>query len=495
MRRIRNLLAILIVIIATAGAAKADTLDTLAAGGAGGWLNTEQPVTRAQMEGRLILLDFWTYGCVNCMQIIPDLEALEHQFGDKLLIIGVHSAKFKGEQGSRRILAAAQRFGLKHPVINDSDFAIWKSMAVNAWPTQVLLGADGQEIARYTGEGHRAEIAAAIDKNIGSVKTTTPAPVLAKNAKETSPLWFPARIVKAGGMFYIADSGHDRIIGITADGKITAVIGAGVRGLKDGDFKTAQFNAPRGMDVQGDIMLVADTGNHALREVNLKTGQVTTLAGDGTRGSDYTVQDKKAGDVQLASPWDVKFDPDPAHHRAVIAMAGLHQLWSYDLVKNTLSVIAGSGYEGLSDGVANDAKLAQPSALSFGKDGTLYFADAESSAIRALKGEEVTTLIGTGLFDFGLVDGKYPTALLQHAQGLAVRENKIYIADTYNNAMRVYDLVAQELSTLKGRGEPFAEPGDILADENAVYIVDTNNHVIKKRDSVTDKITTLMLTR
>ena len=272
------------------------------------------------------------------------------------------------------------------------------------------------------------------------------------------------------------------------------MIGAGVRGLKDGDFKTAQFNAPRGMDVRGDIMLVADTGNHALREVNLKTGQVTTLAGDGTRGSYYTVQDKKA-EMFNWPRHGMKFDPDPAHHRAVIAMAGLHQLWSYDLVKNTLSVIAGSGYEGLSDGVANDAKLAQPSALSFGKDGTLYFADAESSAIRALKGEEVTTLIGTGLFDFGLVDGKYPTALLQHAQGLAVRENKIYIADTYNNAMRVYDLVAQELSTLKGRGEPFAEPGDILADENAVYIVDTNNHVIKKRDSVTDKITTLMLTR
>jgi thiol-disulfide isomerase/thioredoxin len=203
--------------------ALASNIDVLAKGGSGGWLNVTRPLTADDMKGRLVLLDFWTYGCINCIQIIPDLKALENKFGDDLLIIGVHSAKFKGEQGNSRILSAAKRFGLEHPVINDSDFAIWNSFKVKAWPTLILLNEKGVEISRYQGEGHRLDLEKDIQKNIGNVvqgkgRDSVSSLILKEQSK--SNLSFPARIKKYGDLFYIADSGNNRIIAINQTGKI-----------------------------------------------------------------------------------------------------------------------------------------------------------------------------------------------------------------------------------------------------------------------------------
>lgn len=443
------------------------SLDQLAAGGAGGWVNAKRPLTADDMKGRLVLLDFWTYGCVNCMQIVPDLEQLEKMFGDRLLIIGVHSAKFKGEQGNDRIGDAAQRFGLKHPVINDSDYAIWKSYNVTAWPTLILLGPGGSELNRYVGEGHLERMKTDITKNISAVTNTAPAAGLVNSRNQNGTLSFPARLAAGPeGSILIADSGHHRLLWIDRSGKIKYIIGSGTRGLKDGTFKTAQFNLPRGLVMLDDNLYVADTDNHAIRKIDLKKQTVTTIAGHGRKG-------------EVASPWDLEVMDDGK--TIAVAMAGRHQLWSLNTRTGRLSPYAGTGAESLTDGRMSNATLAQPSGLSY-LPPALFFVDAESSSLRVLEDGNIKTLIGTGLFDFGKEDGTYPTAKLQHPQGLAATAEAIYIADTYNDAIRVYDRATKTLSTLELPADSLKEPGDVLLVGRQLWIADTNHHDIKIYD-------------
>lgn len=459
--------------------------DLLARGGAGGWLNVSRPLTAADMEGRLVLLDFWTYGCINCMQIVPDLEYLENTYGDKLLIIGVHSAKFAGEQGSERILAAARRFGLKHPVINDSDFGIWKAAGVRAWPTLILLGPDGAEINRYEGEGNRDAISYDVKRHLKEVsKGATPLASLAAPAIPHTILSFPARLAWApetpwGPLLFVADSGHNRVLGVDEKGVIKVTIGNGARGLKDGAMIESEFNLPRGLAVMDGALYVADTNNHALRRVDLATGRVETVAGTGRQGFERDVKDKPALQAALASPWDI--EPLADGKTLAVANAGTHQLWSYDTAAKTVSVLAGTGTEDVQDGKAIRASLAQPSGLSLAGD-TLFFVDAETSSLRELTPDgKIKTLIGTGLFDFGLVDGKYPAARMQHAQGLYADKVQVVVADTYNNVLRVYDRKTKTLRTLTREGG-LEEPGDVLAANGRVYVADTNHNALKTVD-------------
>ncbi len=476
----------------TAGFA-ASSFDRLASGGVGGWLNVTRPITAEDMKGRMVLVDFWTYGCINCMQVIPDLEYLEHKFGESLLIIGVHSAKFQGEQGSERILAAAQRFGLKHPVVNDSDFAIWKSFGVRAWPTLVLLGPDGKELARYSGEGHRDEIEKDVQKNIDLVTAKNSLESLVALDTNQSILSFPSRIKPMGDDFLIADSGHNRLLVVAPDGKVKTVLGSGVRGFKDGGIKTAEFNNPRGMEHLGKRIIVADTGNHALREVNLETGQVTTLVGTGKRGFTHNILGRFSAEIDLASPWDVAFIPDQRKTQFAVALAGTHQLGLYDDETKKLTLLAGNGREDIADGEAKESELAQPSGLSITSAGVIYFVDAESSALRVLRNGKVETLIGTGLFDFGHKDGKYPEAQLQHPQGLFASEQKVYVADTYNNALRIYDVGTKTISTLTLTEGTLSEPGSIWVQGNSAYVADTNHHQIKIVDVKTGKVSDFLI--
>lgn len=495
MKNLRFILLLLLALIPlfSAPVLADDPRDQLAKGGAGGWLNVERPVTKADMEGRLVLLDFWTYGCINCMQVIPDLEYLEEKFGDRLLIVGVHSAKFTGERGNDRILAAAQRFGLKHPIINDSDYAVWTSFGVKAWPTLILLDGHGQEISRYAGEGHRAALERDIGKALAGVTATSALPGIAKSTKESSLLWFPSRLIRANGEgYFLADTGHNRILGFDEAGQITSVIGSGKAGFVDGDTVQASFNQPRGITALGDSLLVADTGNHALRRIDLKTGMVTTVAGTGQRGFSRKIRGGAAKDAALASPWDIAFIPHSLETKFAVAMAGLHQLFVYDAQANTVSVLAGTGAERLKDGAAEAAELAQPSALSM--DGNaLYFLDAESSALRVLENGQVKTLIGTGLFDFGDRDGKYPDAMLQHPQGLDARNGRVYIADTYNNAIRLYDRDSGQLSTLAITGGPLSEPADLLLRDRDALIVDSGSHSLRRLDLATGELAPFVL--
>ncbi len=470
-----------------------------------GWLNTSRALTQDDLKGRIILLDFWTYCCINCIQVMPDLRYLEDKFGDDLTVIGVHSAKFKNEGDSENIRQAILRNDLRHPVVNDFNFATWKAFDVHAWPTFVLIAPNGAIEKAVGGEGHRAELESAIEglrsRYAGSINKAALPMALEKNKQPETVLSFPTKLASFASMsgiaqnLVVADTGHHRVLTMqpTDNGttQVDTIIGSGVEGFKDGSFKEAQFNHPQGVLASinwgggPQLIYIADTGNHALRVADLAARTVTTLAGNGTQGHDRHVENKPGLEAQMASPWDIAFYPDKQH--VVVTQAGLHQLWSYNTETKTVSAIAGSGSETITDGAFPGNALAQPSGVS-ALDGVLYFIDAETSSLRMMSGGNVKTLIGTGLFDFGFKNGVQGVARMQHPLGLVATAQGEYVADAYNHSIRLFN--DGRLSTFAGHGERghrdgpvkearFNEPNAVIAVGKALYVADTNNNAIR----------------
>ncbi len=468
------------------------------------WINVPRPLTMKDLRGKVVLLDFWTYGCINCIHIIPDLKRLEEEFANKLQVIGVHSAKFTNEGSTENIREIVQRYEIDHPVVNDFQFDIWNLYGVQAWPTIMVIDPLGKVVGYYSGEGVYNAMEPALktmiaqDEAQGLIDTTPiqTAPELAKRAD--SPLDFPGKVLAdaAGNRLFISDTNHNRIVVADLNTyQIQAVIGNNAEGLKDGDFTTAEFHHPQGVAVNGDDLYVADTENHAIRLVDLKAQTVRTVAGTG----EQTQTRSTGGPAQqtaLNSPWDLIV----LDGKVYIAMAGPHQLWVYDPAAQTVQPYAGSGAEGLEDGPLADAQLAQPSAIA--TDGkTIYFNDPESSSVRMIVDGNVKTIVGTGLFDFGDTDGAGDQVRLQHALGLTVGpDGKLYIADTYNSKIKVIDPATRESKTVFGTGPGpakdgsdarFYEPGGISYANGKLYIADTNNNLIRVADLNTKTVSTV----
>jgi len=461
-----------------------------------GYLNPDQPVTLEKLAGRFLVLDFWTFCCINCMHILPHLDELEQKYGDRLSVVGIHSAKFENEKDTANIDKAIVRYGIKHPVINDADFKIWDAYNVRAWPTLILIDPESQIIGRFSGEGHTAEIAALIDKlsPIYKARGTLKLQEIKESGEKqaTSELSFPGKVVLSGGkkQLFIADTGHNRILiaNLSPDGKsatIDEVIGSGLAGFKNGSFSQASFNHPQGLCQSGDLIFVADTQNNAIRKIDLLKHSVETFSGTGEQAKSHA----RGGALKttaLNSPWDIISSPD-----ILTAMAGSHQIWISR--PESIEPFAGSGREDLKDGPWQTAAMAQPSGITY-SDKNLYVADAEASAIRSINigigDRTITTLIGKGLFVFGDVDGDIANARLQHPLGICSAGDKLYIADSYNHKIKCLDLRAKTIATIAGSGKSgykdgpqaqFAEPGGLTlnAETGKIYVADTNNSVIR----------------
>ena len=475
------------------------------------WLNSG-PLTLKDLQGKVVLLDFWTYGCINCIHIIPDLNRLEANYKNELVIIGVHSAKFENEQLTKNIRQAVVRYGIDHPIINDNGFKVWNEYAVNAWPTLVLIDPEGYIVGAISGEGAYDafnDLIGATIKEFDAKKEINRNPIKLTLEQEQMPqsiLSYPGKIEadeKSGRLFF-TDSDHNKVIISTLKGEILEVIGAGNQGFKDGDFQTAEFSHPQGVyyDTTANVIYIADTGNHAIRKIDLVSKMVETLAGNG-RQAPFMADGGIGKNAVLNSPWDLIREGD----RLYIAMAGSHQIWMLNLKTFEAKVFAGSGGEGITEGDLKSAELAQPSGIT--TDGKfLYIADSEASGIvqaDMTNNGKLRTLIGIGLFDFGDIDGKYPKARLQHALGVAYHDGYIYIADTYNHKIKRLDPKTKEVTTLIGTGQPGLEDGPrakaMLNEPNGLtfagdkmYITDTNNGLIRVFDLKTNTILTLELT-
>jgi DNA-binding beta-propeller fold protein YncE len=472
--------------------------------GGRGWLNTDKPLSLAALKGKVVLLDFWTYGCINCIHIIPDLKKLEHKYANQLVVIGVHSAKFENEKDTENIRRIILRYEIEHPVYNDAEFKVWQTYAVRAWPTQYLIDPAGYIIGRVEGEGNAEILDQTIAKTVAEFRkrgelNEEPLKLALERAKVGDlPLAFPGKILAdaKNDRLFVADSNHNRIVVTKLDGTLLETIGTGERGSVDGVFAKATFYRPQGMALDGDNLYVADTENHLIRLVNLKTRAVQTLAGTGQQSRDYFLKGP-ARTISLSSPWDLQL----VGRQLFITMAGMHQIWKLDLDKNEVSTFAGSGREARLDGPLVDAGFAQPSGIT--TDGKrLYVADSESNIIRAidLTAGTVETLVGGDLFEFGDVDGSGDDVRLQHPLGVFAYGDRVLIADTYNHKIKELDPRARTVKTFLGTGKPgqtdgstaaFYEPGGLSVANDRLYIADTNNHAIRVVDLKTKQTSTL----
>ena len=526
------------------------------------WFNTgDKDLSLKDLRGKIVILDFWAFCCVNCLHVLDELRPLEAKYADVLVTIGVHSPKFDYEAETSAVAAAIERYDIAHPVINDPELITWQAYTARAWPTLVVVDPEGYVVAHLTGEGHVSGLYSLIDQLVeeheakgtlhrGEGPYVAPEPV-ARDLK------FPSKAIALGargtqaGSFLIADTGHHRLVEVAEDLEtVLQTIGGNgtgtpvsqeaaqanpelisVRGHADGNREIALFNEPQGLallpdDIAAQVgydVLIADAVNHRLRAVNLATGEVSTVAGNGVQRliDSERVQAETASDeaetvdlapftteavqTSLSTPWDVQYSE--AESKAIIAMAGTHQLFSYDPVSKQLTIYAGTGLEGLLDGPADEAWLAQSSGLSIDAEGTLWVADSETSAVRyvipSTKSDsgkpEVGTVVGTGLFDFGFRDGKPQDARLQHPLGVTnLPDGSVLIADTYNHAIRRW---APQTLNPDGTTKPaevttvardLQEPSDILVETDAegtavsIVVVETNAHQLV-RISVPEK--------
>jgi sugar lactone lactonase YvrE/thiol-disulfide isomerase/thioredoxin len=475
--------------------------------GGRGWLNTDKPLSIATLKGKIVLLDFWTYGCINCIHIIPDLKKLEAKYANQLVVIGIHSAKFQNEKETENIRRIILRYEIEHPVYNDSEYAVWQSYGVRAWPTQVLIDPAGYVIGGVSGEGNYDVIDQTIAKVVDDFRkkgelNEEPLKLVLERAKVGElPLAFPGKILADANRdrLFIADSNHNRIVVTRLDGTLVETIGTGDIGAADGAFDKATFYRPQGLALSGDSLYVADTENHLIRRVDLKTRIVETIAGTGQQSHDY-FKSGPARTIALSSPWDLQL----VGHVLYIAMAGPHQIWQLDLDKNEVSTFAGSGREARLDGPLSKAGFAQPSGIA--SDGkTLYVADSESNIIRAIDiaAGTVKTLVGGDLFEFGDVDGTGDDVRLQHPLGVIAFGDKVLIADTYNHKIKELDPKRDKVTSLFGSGKPgqadgasasFYEPGGLTLAHEKLYVADTNNHAIRVVDLKTKQTSTLRIT-
>jgi thiol-disulfide isomerase/thioredoxin len=494
------------------------------------WLNTGgKSLDLEALRGKIVLLDFWTFCCINCLHVLDELRPLEEQYSDVLVTVGVHSPKFEHEADPVALAAAVERYEIHHPVLDDPELDTWKAYTARAWPTLVVIDPEGYIVAHLSGEGHADGLAVLIPELVAEheAKGTLhrgSGPYVAPEAT-SGTLRFPGKALylpdgrgSAGaadagrhGSWLVTDTGHHRLVELATDFRtVLATYGSGTKGYADGpaagDAATARFNEPQGLvllpqDVAeraGYDVVIADSVNHRLRGLSLADGSATTVAGNGVQRLLETgparVDEDAAGftgrlsehplEVSLSSPWDVVWSTKL--NAVVIAMAGVHQIFSFDPLTGAVAIAAGNGLEGLLDGPAHEAWFAQPSGVAEDADGNIWVADSETSALRKLVIDDdgavtVESAVGKGLFDFGFRDGEGSEARLQHPLGVTVLpDGSVAIADTYNGAVRRYDPAAGTVSTL-ARG--LSEPSDVIVDhteaagsEPLLVVVEANQH-------------------
>ncbi|MCU1691830.1 MAG: alkyl hydroperoxide reductase [Frankiales bacterium] len=447
--------------------------------GAGGWIGTGgQELTLAALRGKVVLLDFWTSCCVNCLHVLDELRPLEERFADVLVVVGVHSPKFAHEADHDAVVAAVARYEVHHAVLDDPGLSTWSQYAVRAWPTLCVVDPEGYLVHVASGEGHGEAVGRLVEELVAEheAKGTLhrgDGPYVAPPEADTELLFPGGVLLLPGGDLLVSDTAHHSLVRMSGE-QVVRRYGTGERGLVDG--LAPRFAEPQGTALlDGGAVLVADSANHALRRLDLETGEVVTVAGTGEPWRPGDSLDGPATQVRLSTPWDVCVHDG----EVVVAMAGTHQLWS--LHGGMLEVLAGTTGEGLRDGDAKRAYLAQPSGLA--SDGErLWFVDSETSSLRwyARVGGRgrVGTAVGTGLFDFGLRDGPAEDALLQHPLGLAVLpDGSVAVCDTYNDAVRRYDPTTRTVTTL---ATGVREPSGAVVVDGGLVVVASASHRLER---------------
>jgi hypothetical protein len=442
------------------------------------WFNVDRPVVLSALRGRVVLLDMGTFSSAGYPQSLDELQQLGNRFRDDLVILCVHVPAFPAEKRCAHVRKAIIRYGLKFPVIHDPGHALCRLYDVSAMPSRVLVDCDGNIVGSMSNAGNLSQFEQVIAHQLslrGDLHATDVQPFELKPVSEPpAALRFPGRLVVARDRMYLSDTGHHRILVASRDGHVLRQYGGEGEGFIDGEGLSAAFSNPQGMAISGEFLFVADTGNHALRRINLRTDEVVTLAGNGKPAKRDAGCGATPAQTSLHSPADVAYHAG----RLFISMTGLHQIWCLSLIMNTLEKFSGSGREGLADGHPGKACFAQPGGMTVCGD-HLYVVDATTSAVRCVDPDSgfVTTLTGDGLYSSGDQDGKGLTARLQYP--LDIKSDKtqkmLWVADTYNNRIRRIDIRSGLVSSI-ALGRRLDEPGGLAFDNNTLYIANTNAH-------------------
>lgn len=406
------------------------------------WFNSG-PLELETLRGRVVLLDFFTYGCINCLNNLPSVKVLKKEYGEKLVVIGVHSGKFAREKRDDAVAEAIDRLGIGYAVVNDAEGKLFEQYAVKGWPTMVLIDQKGYIAGQWSGEGNIDAIRKRLD-GLGIVKEAESSP---KSPAVPGRLRYPQKLLCGETLLFIANTAENSVWLCSYDGEILEVF----EGLDE----------PMGMAQDGERLYVADRGSGEVVLIDLHTRQRTAFLSG------------------LRAPCDLLLHEG----MLLVALAGSHEIAGYDLLDKEECFRVGNRFEALRDGPLEEAQLAQPSSLTLCGD-TLWFVDAESSSLRFIENGEVKTAVGEGLFTFG--DRNEGELLLQHPQGAVCGRigdgcggGRLFIADTYNNKIKVYDPQGRTMMTLL---EGLHEPCSIAKKGCHLYIADTNGHAVIRFD-------------
>ena len=315
--------------------------------------------------------------------------------------------------------------------------------------------------------------------------------------------------VEADGDVVIADSGNNVIREVDpSTGVITTVAGNGTCDYGgDGSAATsAQLDDPTAVavDPTGNI-LIADTGNNVIREVDLSTGLIETVAGNGTQG--YSGNGAAATTAELSGPTSVAVD---ANGGIVIADSGNNVIRKVDLSTGLIETVAGNGTQGYSGngGAATSAELSDPTGVAMDAAGNLLVADSMDNAVREVDPNTglIDTVAGNGSGNYSGDGGAATSATLNYALGVAAdTAGDLFIADTANNVIREVNASTGAIITIAGNGtcgyggdgsaatsaQLNAPTGIAVDDAGDIFIADTGNNVIREIDLATGVITTV----
>lgn len=452
------------------------------------WFNTTRPLKTSDLKNRVILLNFWSYDCVDCESTLLKIKRFEQQYGNNLTVIGVHSGNASGKNESSEIIKSILKNNITYPVVNDINLKIGNDFEIKNLPSLVLINTRGAIEKIYS----TAEEIADIDDDVEDLVAESRYKIshealpifLEGNAVAANVLTFPSKLEYTKSFSYksrqvpaifIANSGKNNIVIINLLGEIVLKIGAESGGFKDGSFDEAAFNYPKGLLYNEGKLYIADTGNNALREINFETEKVTTLIGSGKRGGSIE-KTTNAEDLDLADPSDIEFSSD--HKDIIIANSGAHQLLAYNIRGKKVSILAGNGSDGNLDGEYPGNSLSQISDIAvYGEN--IYLVDSKFSSLRVLK--------ESGNLET-LVNGK-ETGILSRPTGLMVDDTGAYITDIASQSVKRYDFSSDKINNFIGARErgnnigsasstQFNEPSGIISILNQFYIADSNNNRI-----------------
>ena len=401
------------------------------------WFNSE-PLLLSELKGRYLLLDFFTFGCINCLNNLRTIKSLHTLYGKELCVIGVHSGKFTREKEPLALKEALQRHGIEFAVANDPAHLMADAYAAKGWPTTILIDERGYIVEHRSGEQKVAEW----KRVLASYGLQARSVGLQKNVIKKK-LVFPQKVLATPSFLAVANTGNGEVWLSDYDGTVSDVI----KGLQ----------APMGMAYADQKLYICESD----------VGQITSF--------DMETHERQTVIEGLRNPYDIVIDKE----RLIIALAGSHQIVLYQRSDLTLLQSYGNRFEALRDGKAEACQLAQPSGLCI-LDEAVWFVDAESSSLRKIEKEEVSTAIGEGLFSFG--DRNEGELLLQHPQGVCggivgdgCGGGRLFIADTFNNKVKAYFPDDHSMMTLL---EGLNEPGGISKKGCELYIANAHEIVV-----------------